>query len=119
MPNLILLEAIYAPRELNLLRSNCSIYIHGHSAGGTNPALLEAMNIQLPIYAYDCKFNRYTTEDKAKYFKDVHQLYELISKQKPEKLEENSIEMLKISKKRYTWEKITDEYANVIDKSFL
>ena len=77
------------------------------------------MNIQLPIYAYDCKFNRYTTEDKAKYFKDVHQLYELISKQKPEKLEENSIEMLKISKKRYTWEKITDEYANVIDKSFL
>ncbi|MCF8248234.1 MAG: DUF1972 domain-containing protein [Saprospiraceae bacterium] len=34
-PNLHLLDPIYEPTELNCLRSNCTLYVHGHSAGGT------------------------------------------------------------------------------------
>jgi hypothetical protein len=44
-PNLHLLEAIYDQEELNCLRGHCSVYVHGHSAGGTNPALVEAMHL--------------------------------------------------------------------------
>ena len=66
---IILLDAIYNQRELDLLRSNCKIYLHGHSAGGTNPSLVEAMNLQLPIFAYSSGFNEYTTANKALYFK--------------------------------------------------
>ncbi|NHZ86297.1 MAG: DUF1972 domain-containing protein, partial [Planctomycetia bacterium] len=51
--NLILLDAIYDINVLNLIRSNCTIYVHGHSVGGTNPTLVEAMYVGLPILAYD------------------------------------------------------------------
>ncbi|MCU0323619.1 MAG: DUF1972 domain-containing protein [Chitinophagaceae bacterium] len=49
--NIILLDPIYNQRELDLLRSNCLVYVHGHSAGGTNPSLVEAMYLGLPVIA--------------------------------------------------------------------
>ncbi len=66
--NIILLDAIYDQRELDLFRSNCNIYLHGHSAGGTNPSLVEAMNLGLSIFAFTSGFNEFTTENKANYF---------------------------------------------------
>ena len=68
--NIYLLEPIYDQNILNQLRSNCYLYIHGHSAGGTNPSLVEAMYLELPIIAYDINYNRETTSNKALYFKD-------------------------------------------------
>jgi len=50
--------AVYDLNVLNVLRSNCSIYLHGHSAGGTNPSLVEAMFFAKPIFAFDCVYNR-------------------------------------------------------------
>ncbi|WPN48582.1 DUF1972 domain-containing protein [Pseudomonas sp. P8_241] len=67
--NLFLLDPIYDPAKLAPLRSNCTLYVHGHSAGGTNPSLVEAMWLGLPIIAFDVSFNRASTEDKAEYFK--------------------------------------------------
>ena len=43
--NLLLLDPIYDQKALDELRSNCKIYLHGHSVGGTNPSLVEAMNL--------------------------------------------------------------------------
>lgn len=54
----ILTGAIYDVSLLNMLRQNCFAYIHGHSVGGTNPALLEAMSMKNLIVAHDNKFNR-------------------------------------------------------------
>ena len=59
--NILLLDPIYEPHTVNWLRSNARVYIHGHSAGGTNPSLVEAMNLSLPILAFDCVYNRATT----------------------------------------------------------
>ncbi|GAM73847.1 alpha-D-glcNAc alpha-1,2-L-rhamnosyltransferase [Vibrio ishigakensis] len=72
--NIELVKPIYDIKELYKLRSNCTGYIHGHSAGGTNPSLVEIMHFGKPVVAYDCSFNRYTTDDKAIYFKDSNQL---------------------------------------------
>tara|TARA_B100000575_G_C23129254_1_gene654720 strand:+ start:216 stop:1301 length:1086 start_codon:yes stop_codon:yes gene_type:complete len=115
--NVILLDAIYDPRILNLIRSNCKIYIHGHSAGGTNPALIEAMNIQLPIFTFDCIFNRYTTKNKAKYFSSSNELSILLNNLNTEDLKKISNKMLKISNRRYKWEKIAHAYSKVINES--
>ena len=52
--NIHLLAPIYEPHIVNWLRSNAHVYIHGHSAGGTNPSLVEAMNLSIPILAFDC-----------------------------------------------------------------
>lgn len=110
-PNLILLDAIYNQEELNLLRSNCEVYIHGHSAGGTNPALVEAMNLGLPVFAFDCNFNRYTTNFKAHYFKNSYDLNQLIDSISQVELENNRKFMLSIAQEDYQWKTITLKYS--------
>jgi len=74
--NIFLLDPIYRQSILNQIRSNCSIYIHGHSAGGTNPSLVEAMYLGLPIFAYGIGYNKETTQNKALYFNDKYELVE-------------------------------------------
>lgn len=115
-PNLILLDAIYDHRELNLLRSNCKVYLHGHSAGGTNPALVEAMNLGLPIFAYDCVFNRYTTNFQAQYFLSAKELVKKLSVVSENELKMNGAYMLSIAKELYRWELIAEKYSEVFDK---
>jgi O-antigen/teichoic acid export membrane protein/glycosyltransferase involved in cell wall biosynthesis len=43
---------------LSSLWQNCGAYFHGHSVGGTNPALVQAMACGAPIVARDTVFNR-------------------------------------------------------------
>lgn len=112
--NIILLDAIYDMTELNLLRSNCKIYIHGHSAGGTNPSLVEAMNLGLPIICYSSNYNKYTTESKALYFENKNELTELILSISDATLKEEGILMYEIAKRRYQWKIIAEKYAKLI-----
>lgn len=67
-PGLNLLNPIYDPHELAMLREGCIGYIHGHSVGGTNPSLVEMLFYDSPIAAYDCVFNRNTAGTDADYF---------------------------------------------------
>lgn len=114
--NIILLDAIYDINILNLIRSNCTIYIHGHSVGGTNPTLVEAMYVGLPILAYDVDFNRKTTQNKVLYFKDTKQLQnnvELLLDD--ETLCKNIVQNVKrIALERYNWEKIINKYDKIL-----
>ena len=112
---LLLLDAIYDLRELNLLRSNCKIYLHGHSAGGTNPALVEAMNLGLPIFAFNNNFNRHTTNEGAFYFDDSLEISNLINKFTNEELNSIGIRMGKFAKENYQWKLIAEKYASIIE----
>lgn len=112
--HLHLLDPIYEARELNLLRSNCSLYVHGHSAGGTNPSLIEAMNLCLPVFAFDVVYNRVTTEQKARYFSSVSELISLLSYSSTAELEALSETMAGIARRRYTWQRIAGLYHEAI-----
>lgn len=90
---------------LYVLRNNAEMYIHGHSAGGTNPSLVEAMFFGKPILAYDVVYNRATTDDKAYYFRDAKELRELIAN---EHLNGNA--MKEMAQEKYTWKKIAAQY---------
>lgn len=114
-----LLDPIYEPTALNTLRSNCYLYIHGHSAGGTNPSLVEAMNLALPIAAFDVGYNRETTEDKAFYFKTASRLLKIIEKFNDEQQEQHSKTMLSIAKRRYTWRVIAEKYGKMMSKDII
>lgn len=116
---ILLLDPIYEPIELNTLRSNCHLYIHGHSAGGTNPSLVEAMNLALPIASFDVGYNRETTEDKALYFKTTNKLLSIINDFDEVQKVQLSKEMLNIAKRRYTWEIIANKYKNMILKDII
>lgn len=117
LPNMLLLDPIYEKTELNLLRSNCKLYIHGHSAGGTNPSLAEAMNLGLPIIANGVIYNCETTEYKARYFKDrdIKSLKEQINilSSTPELRYQIGVAMLEVAKRRYTWKRITNLYERL------
>lgn len=113
--NIILLDPIYESNEINLLRYNCKLYIHGHSAGGTNPSLVEAMNLGLPIIAYGVIYNKETTEHKAYYFESADQLKDIVETlSKHEFLRRKlGMEMKSIATRRYTWKIITEKYENL------
>lgn len=100
---------------LNDVRHFACLYFHGHSVGGTNPSLLEAMAGGAFIAAHDNKFNRYVTGQDALYFKtpqDVANLiddYDSISMVKDLFLNNNKHKIDTI----YNWDEIAKEYHNM------
>ncbi len=112
--NIHMLDPIYDQTELDLLRFNCLLYIHGHSAGGTNPSLVEAMYLSLPIMAFNCSYNRATTENKALFFKTVEDLRFLIENTTTDTLGRLSTDMKRIAEERYTWSVIAGKYKRLI-----
>ncbi len=109
--NLHLLSPIYDVKVLNVFRSHCCYYIHGHSAGGTNPSLVEAMFFHKPILAFDVIYNRETTENKANYFSSVEDLSELLNSNTL--FQENANAMIEIAQRRYRWQFIAKQYEDL------
>ena len=108
-----LLDPIYDLNELNKLRKGCTIYLHGHSCGGTNPSLVEAMYLGLVIVAFDVNFNRETTENKALYFSSAEQLNKICSELEESTCNTIASSMKEIAERRYTWKRISECYAEL------
>lgn len=113
--NVIILDPIYDIRKLNLLRTNCAFYIHGHSAGGTNPSLVEAMFAELPVICFDINYNRSTTQQKALYFSDANDLIKILNNITNRQLKPIAEDMKKMANLNYTWGKITEQYAQLLE----
>lgn len=111
--NIMMLNPIYDALEINLLRSNCKIYIHGHSAGGTNPSLVEAMNLHLPIITYGVVYNRETTENQALYFEDAESLIYCIRSFGEKRRKAVADAMYAIARRRYLWSIICMKYERL------
>jgi glycosyltransferase involved in cell wall biosynthesis len=117
IPNIHIYDPIYNQREIDLIRGNAALYIHGHSAGGTNPSLVEAMFLELPIIAFNVSYNKTTTENKAIYFSTSEELVaklKIVSTTEMNKLRK---EMKAIALRRYTWEKISNQYDLLIKEA--
>jgi glycosyltransferase involved in cell wall biosynthesis len=109
-----IIDPIYDIDKLSLLRSSCSFYVHGHSAGGTNPSLVEMMHFGKTIFCFDCNYNRASTEDKADFFADANVLVELM---KLQETIDNGQSMLEIAQRRYTWDIVRKQYFDVMQSS--
>jgi glycosyltransferase involved in cell wall biosynthesis len=112
--NIELRGAIYDQGRLASLRVGAKAYVHGHSAGGTNPSLVEAMSFGLPVFAYDVDYNRYTTGDAACYWASSIDLAELVSKSGEQDLLLNASAMKTLAELNYKWDKIAEAYSAVI-----
>ncbi|MFI3294742.1 MAG: DUF1972 domain-containing protein [Rikenellaceae bacterium] len=106
--NISLIDPIYDLDTLYVLRSDAKYYIHGHSAGGTNPSLVEAMFCGCDILAYDVSYNRESTENKANYFSDSDDLLRLL-----ESHSDTSDQMIEIAYRRYNWSLIAQQYESL------
>lgn len=110
-----LLNPIYKKNELYTLRKEAAYYIHGHSAGGTNPALVEMMHFGCCVLAYDCSFNRTTTHNAAFYFKDINSIQTLLNQLDVGLIESNGKKMQNIAKTNYTWDNIGGLYFKLME----
>lgn len=109
-PTLTLLDPVYDVRKLASLRANSGPYIHGHSVGGTNPSLVEAIFYTDRILAYDCSFNRATLSDAGAYFANEQGLIQLLSSGRDVALIPD--DALAALRDRYRWAEIVRAYVN-------
>ena len=107
-------DPVYDPGRLRAIRDKAALYVHGHSAGGTNPALVEMMHFGIPIVAHGCAFNRQTSEDAALYFESVTELREALSRLDPPTKERIGAAMQEIAQRRYTWAVIGRSYFELL-----
>jgi glycosyltransferase involved in cell wall biosynthesis len=69
-PEVLFPGPIYDATLLQALRLHARLYIHGHTVGGTNPSLVEALGAGSPVLAHDNVFNRWVAGDGGRYFAD-------------------------------------------------
>ncbi|KQP34644.1 glycosyl transferase [Methylobacterium sp. Leaf102] len=63
--------AIYEAGIVGALRFHARAYLHGHTVGGTNPSLVEALWAGSAIIAHDNPFNSVTAGADQSYFRDA------------------------------------------------
>ncbi len=114
---IIMAGTLYDQEILHFVRQYAHGYIHGHSVGGTNPGLLEAMAETDLNLLYNVNFNRYVGGKAALYFKDENEL--ALKIEKLDSISESNKKAIGIKarnnmKNKYSWKHIVDEYDKVI-----
>ncbi|MCW0153697.1 DUF1972 domain-containing protein [Lactiplantibacillus plantarum] len=111
---------VYDAELLTAIRCNAFAYIHGHSVGGTNPSLLEALGSTKMNLLFDVDFNKEVAREGALYWsKNTGSLSNLI--EQVETLSESAIDSYaRIAKYRitssYSWESIVEQYEALFAK---
>lgn len=103
---------------LNQLWANCAVYVHGHSVGGTNPSLLQAMGAGAPTLALDTRFN-------AEVMGRSEQLYRADAVDLAAKIEwllDSSAARVQIADRQrqriasdYSWDQVCASYRSVLE----
>ena len=107
---------IFDKEILDNLRFHSNIYFHGHSVGGTNPSLIEAMACSALICAHRNEFNEYILQDNAYYFSNAEEiLYYRDNLQKAEG-EEKIRQNISSVGQDYSWGSIIDQYEDLFIK---
>ena len=106
--------------NLTTLYENCFGYIHGHQFGGTNPTMINALDVNCQILALETAFNREMLENKKSIFFDknensiVEKIREFENKY-DELIEKNKNYILP---KRYDWDFICKQYLEVFQRNY-
>lgn len=112
--------SVYDQDVLRRLRKNASAYIHGHSAGGTNPSLLEALSITDVNILYNACYNEEVGEDSCLYFSnEENSLVNVIDKVEKFKSKDRNYYGEKARKRiedEYTWDIVVKKYKKFFDK---
>jgi len=102
--------------KLNNLRYFSNFYFHGHSVGGTNPSLLEAMASKAFIIAHNNHFNKAILKENGYYFSntlDVKNILETIKKNDNLQLVQNNFDAIE---NEFNWDKINGEYLQLFEE---
>jgi glycosyltransferase involved in cell wall biosynthesis len=115
--NIRFLGGIYNLEHLNNLRYFSSIYFHGHSVGGTNPSLLEAMASKACIAAHNNEFNKGVLKENAAFFSNAEEVKNILQTfKKNDNLHfiQNNFESIE---KEFNWNIINGKYLQLFEES--
>lgn len=112
-PNIKYLGAVYDLEKLNHLRYFSKLYFHGHSVGGTNPSLLEAMASCALIAAHKNEFNKAILGNDAYYFSTPAQVAQLLEMEERNQLFVDS--NLQKIQQQFTWDSIINKYETLFN----
>ena len=104
--------------KLDILRKHSHLYFHGHTVGGTNPSLLEAMSSYSLICAHNNEFNKAILEEDAFYFNCNKCITSLLNRENLEERDlfvSNNIQKIK---NQYSWQKVLKEYEDFLKSMF-
>mgnify|MGYP001170792362 FL=1 len=111
--NIFFFGPIYKKVVLDNLRYFSKLYIHGHSVGGTNPSLIEAMSAGALVLVHRNKFNLSVLSNKRLSFSNSNDLKKLLSDSKIIKEKKKHISQnLNTIKMKFSWKKIINDYEN-------
>jgi glycosyltransferase involved in cell wall biosynthesis len=110
------LGAIYDQEVVRALRFHSVAYVHGHTVGGTNPSLVEALGAGNPVIAHDNPYNRWVAGEAGCWFRtaadvDRH-LTRLLSS--PEELQQRAKAARERHNAHFTWEIIGRQYEELL-----
>lgn len=115
-PRIKFVGTVYDGELLKYIRENAFGYLHGHSVGGTNPSLLEALSSTKLNLLYDVGFNREVGQDSALYWSkkefNLAHLLEVTVNMSENKIEDLDKKSNNRIKNNYSWEFITKQYEN-------
>ncbi len=114
--NILFLGGIYNKNHLDNLRYFSNLYFHGHSVGGTNPSLIEAMASNALIIAHDNEFNKSILKHDGFYFKNSNDIENIIKRiKKQDFLFKINSNLIKI-KSYYNTSNINKEYLTFFNE---
>lgn len=108
---------VYDVELLKKIRENAYAYFHGHSVGGTNPSLLEALGSTKLNLLYDVGFNREVAGDAAFYWNknsgNLTKLIDYVDDKTFSELQTMSEKAKQRIRENYSWEKISAKYEEI------
>lgn len=109
--------AVYEHHVLDALRFYATLYVHGHTVGGTNPSLIEALGAGQPVLAHDNKFNRWVAGTGAFYFDNTAACADafdrLFDNEKLGQMSQSSSERFA---QAFTWQAVLKQYEDLLLK---
>lgn len=112
--HIIFVGGVYDINKLNNLRFFSNIYFHGHTVGGTNPSLLEAMGSSSFICAQNNIFNKTILGEDALYFSSSEDVFEVLNKYSKENFKLYLSNNINKIKNIYSWPIIINQYENMM-----
>jgi glycosyltransferase involved in cell wall biosynthesis len=110
--------AVYDPDEVAALRFHGVLYLHGHTVGGTNPSLVEAMAAGNAIVAHDNEYNRWVAGDGALYFSTASEAAQKIGQllSQPHQLATLQAASRTRQAAEFTWKHVAGQYETLLTR---
>ena len=112
----LFLGGIYDPHEVQSLRYFSRGYLHGHTVGGTNPSLVEALAAGNPVIAHRNKYNAWVAGTGALFFSTAAEVSDRLDSllAQPELAAKLAARSLERFEQEFTWSRVASQYEQLL-----